>query len=77
MKTKIEIESMFKYEQKKTEKPDYLVGREWSDLQKAWKEYKNAQESSDDVKITSSAKRIQNLQKKLGMKVTDFQELRV
>lgn len=66
---------MFKFVQNPTEKTDYIVGREWSILKKAWRDYKLAKENINDAKSVELAQKIQTLQKKLGIKVSEFPEL--
>lgn len=67
---------MFRFVEKKSERTDYIVGREWGSLRKAWKEYRKAQDDANDAKAVECAKRIQNLQKKLGIKISEFSEIK-
>ena len=66
---------MFKFVQKDTEKPDYLVGRDWGALKKAWKEYRQAKDDVNEDKMIQFATKIRNLQKKLSIKQSEFPEL--
>lgn len=66
---------MFRFVEKKSEKTDYIVGGEWSGLKKAWKEYRKAKDDNNTEKMTEYAKKILILQKKLGVKQTEFPEL--
>ncbi|MGI0047546.1 MAG: hypothetical protein ACREBB_10240 [Nitrosotalea sp.] len=68
---------MFRFVEKKSEKTDYIVGREWSVLKKAWKEYRKARDEDNTEKMTKHAKKILNLQKKLGVKQSEFPELKM
>ena len=63
---------MFKFIQNDTEKPDYLVGRDWGALNKAWKEYRQAKDDVNEQKMAQYATKIRNLQKKLGLKQSQF-----
>lgn len=74
-KTTFSIKTMFKFEQKPTEKTDYIVGSTWSSLQKSWKEYKKAKEEANVLRMKQYGRKIQNLQKKLGLKESTFPEL--
>ncbi|MEM3144046.1 MAG: hypothetical protein QXW91_05410 [Candidatus Nitrosotenuis sp.] len=67
---------MFKFVQSPTEKTDYIVGRQWSLLKKAWKDYKVAKENLNNSKAIEIAQKIQTLQKKLGINVSEFPELK-
>lgn len=66
---------MFKFVQKTAEKPDYIVGGEWSALQKAWRQYRKAKEEVNTKKMTEYATKIRNLQSKLGLKQSEFPEI--
>lgn len=68
---------MFRFIEKKSEKTDYIVGREWSSLKKAWKEYRKFKDSNDIDKMSECSKKILNLQKKLGIKQSEFPELKI
>ena len=68
---------MFKFEQRPTEKTDYVVGGPWHLLKKAMKEYLKAKEEVNQYKMKIYAKKIQNLQKKLGLKISEFPELKI
>lgn len=74
-KTNLAIFVMFKFEQNPTEKPDYIVGGTWSSLKKAWKMYKKAKDDVDEKNMVKFAKKIVNLQAKLGIKQSEFSEL--
>lgn len=67
---------MFRFIEKKSEKTDYIVGREWSNLKKTWKEYRKAKDENNTEKMAEYAKKILNLQKKLGVKQSEFSELK-
>lgn len=69
------IKIMFKFEQKPTEKTDYIVGSTWSLLNKSWREYRAAKEDMNILKMKLYAQKIQILQKKLGLKESRFFEL--
>ena len=68
---------MFKFVQSDSEKPDYLVGREWGALKKAWKEYRQAKDNANIDKMIQFASKIKNLQKKLSIKQSEFPELSI
>jgi uncharacterized membrane protein (DUF106 family) len=68
---------MFRFVEKKSEKTDYIVGREWSSLKKTWKEYRKAKDESNTEKMAEYAKKILNLQKKLGIKQSEFPGLKI
>lgn len=63
---------MFKFIQKKNEKTDYIVGREWSELKKTWDKYTKAQDDQNHDKMEQYANKINRLQEKLGIKKTNF-----
>lgn len=65
---------VFRFVEKKSERTDYIVGREWSNLKKAWKEYREAKDDNNAEKMAESAKKILRLQNKLGIKKTEFPE---
>ncbi len=65
---------MFRFIEKKSEKTDYIVGRKWSSLKKAWKEYRKAKDENNTEKMAEYAKKILDLQKKLGVKQSEFPE---
>ncbi len=67
---------MFKFEQEHAEKPDYIIGQTWSSLKKAWKNYQKAKDDVDTEKMIKFAKKIHNLQIKLGIKQSEFSELK-
>lgn len=68
---------MFRFIEKKSEKTDYIVGREWSSLKKAWKEYRKAKDENNTEKMSEHAKKILSLQKRLGVKQSEFPELKI
>jgi len=68
---------VFKFNQKPTEKTDYVVGSSWYSLKKAMKEYLKAKEEVNQYKMKIYAKKIQNSQKKLGLKISEFPELKI
>lgn len=68
---------MFRFIEKKSEKTDYIVGREWSSLKKAWKEYRKFKDENNTEKMLEYAKKIQSFQKKLGVKQSEFPELKI
>lgn len=74
-KTNFFTNIMFKFEQKITEKTDYIVGSNWTSLKKAWKEYKKAKEEFNVLQMRQYANKIKNLQKKLGLRESRFIEL--
>lgn len=63
---------VFKFVQKKNEKPDYIVDRDWSELKKTWDKYKAAADEQNPDKINQFAYKINRLQGKLNIKKTDF-----
>ncbi len=63
---------MFKFVQKKNERPDYIVGRDWAELKKTWDKYKAAADEQNSDKINRFANKINHLQEKLCIKKTDF-----
>lgn len=67
---------MFRFVEKKSEKTDYIVGREWSSLKKAWKEYRKAKDEDNVKGMLDHAKKILSLQKKLGIKQSEFPEIK-
>lgn len=71
------ILAMFRFVEKKSEKTDYIVGREWSSLRKAWKEYRKFKDDNNIEKMAEYSKKILNLQKKLGIKQSEFPELKI
>ncbi len=66
---------MFKFAQKPTEETNYIVGGTWSKLNKALREYKKAKEEFNISQMKIYSKKIQSLQKKLGLKESKFPEL--
>lgn len=66
---------MFQFIQKRSEKTNYLVGREWSALTKALKDYKKAETEGNIDKMTKIAKKIKLIQQNLGIKQSDFSNL--
>lgn len=66
---------MFKFIQKDTAKPDYIVGGEWGALKKAWEDYRKAKEEVNPKKMIQYATKIRNLQSKLSLKQSEFPEL--
>jgi len=55
--------------------PSYSKGQTWGALKKAWKAYKIAKVQNDKEKMKEYAKRIQTLQKDLGLKQSKFDVL--
>jgi len=53
----------------------YTKGQTWGALKKCWKAYKIAKAQKDREKMIEYAKRIQSLQKKLGLEVSKFPDL--
>jgi len=66
---------MFKFEQNPAEKTDYIVGSTWASLTKSWKEYAKAKEDMNILKMKQYSKKILNLQTKLNLKPSSFEEL--
>lgn len=66
---------MFKFEQNPAEKTDYIVGSTWALLTKSWKEYAKAKEDMNILKMKQYSKKILNLQTKLNLKPSSFEEL--
>ncbi|MCA9828112.1 MAG: hypothetical protein KC444_06970 [Nitrosopumilus sp.] len=66
---------MFKFEQNPAEKTDYIIGSTWSSLTKTWKKYNQAKEDMNIMLMRQYSKKIQNLQKKLGLEESHFEEL--
>ena len=66
---------MFKFEEKTTERTDYIVGNDWASLKKTWKDYKKAKENFNVLRMRQYANKIKNLQKKLGLRESRFIEL--
>ena len=66
---------MFKFQQNPVEKTDYIVGSAWSTLTKTWKKYNQAKEDMNILQMKLYSKKILNLQKKLGLKESNFEEL--
>ncbi len=67
---------MFKFQQNPMEKTDYIVGSTWSTLNKSWKGYRKAKEGVNILQMKLFARRIITLQKKLGLKDSQFTELK-
>ncbi len=63
---------MFKFIQKKNEKTDYIIGREWSELKKSWEKYTIAKDENNSKLMKQYAEKINRLQEKLGIKKTSF-----
>lgn len=63
---------MFKFVQKKNEKTNYIVGGDWSELKKTWDKYNKAADDHNPDKIEQYANKINRLQKKMGIKMTNF-----
>ena len=53
----------------------FTKGQTWGALKKAWKAYKIAKVQNDRTKMMEYAKRIQTLQKELGLQVAKFPDL--
>lgn len=53
----------------------FTKGQTWGALKKAWKAYKIAKVQNDKEKMMEYAKRIQTLQKELGLTVAKFPDL--
>jgi len=53
----------------------FTKGQTWGALKKAWKAYKIAKVQNDRKKMEEYAKRIQTLQKELGLTVAKFPDL--
>jgi division protein CdvB (Snf7/Vps24/ESCRT-III family) len=53
----------------------YTKGQTWGALKKAWKAYKIAKVQKDRKRLEEYAKRIQTLQKELGLQVAKFPDL--
>ncbi|MEM1994637.1 MAG: hypothetical protein QXW32_04085 [Nitrososphaerales archaeon] len=53
----------------------FTKGQTWGALKKAWKAYKIAKVQNDKEKMKEYAKRIQTLQKELGLTVAKFPDL--
>ena len=53
----------------------FTKGQIWGALKKAWKAYKIAKVQKDRKRMKEYAKRIQTLQKELGLEVAKFPEL--
>jgi len=66
---------MFKFQQNPAEKTDYIVGSTWASLTKTWKKYNQAKEDMNILLMKQYSKKILNLQKKLGLKESSFEEL--
>lgn len=66
---------MFKFQQNPAEKTDYIVGSTWASLTKSWKKYNKAKEEMNIPQMKLYSNKILNLQKKLGLKESDFEEL--
>ena len=66
------MENMFKFIQKKNEKTDYIIGREWSELKITWDKYLKAKEDENSEKMCQYANKINKLQEKIGIKKTNF-----
>ena len=68
---------MFKFQQNPSEKTDYIVGSTWASLTKSWKKYNKAKEDMNILQMKLYSNKILNLQKKLGLKESDFEELSI
>ncbi|HET8720275.1 MAG TPA: hypothetical protein VFM64_04695 [Candidatus Nitrosotenuis sp.] len=66
---------MFEFVQKRSEKTNYLVGREWFALTKALKEYKKAEAEGNMNTMVKLAKKIRLIQQNLGIKQSEFPNL--
>jgi division protein CdvB (Snf7/Vps24/ESCRT-III family) len=53
----------------------FTKGQTWGALKKAWKAYKIAKVQNDRTRMMEYAKRIQTLQKELGLQVAKFPDL--
>ncbi len=53
----------------------FTKGQTWGALKKAWKAYKIAKVQNDKERMKEYAKRIQTLQKELGLTVAKFPDL--
>ncbi|MFN3622191.1 MAG: hypothetical protein ACK4TI_04790, partial [Nitrososphaerales archaeon] len=53
----------------------FTKGQTWGALKKAWKAYKIAKVQNDKERMKEYAKRIQTLQKELGLTVANFPDL--
>lgn len=53
----------------------FTKGQTWGALKKAWKAYKIAKVQKDRNRMVEYAKRIQTLQKALGLEVAKFPDL--
>jgi hypothetical protein len=53
----------------------FTKGQTWGALKKCWKAYKIAKVQNDRAKMIEYAKRIQTLQKELGLEVAKFPDL--
>ena len=63
---------MFKFVQKKNEKPDYIIGRDWAELKKTWDKYKVAADEQNPNKINQFTNKINRLEEKLDIQKTNF-----
>ena len=66
---------MFKFKQNPAEKTDYIVGSTWASLTKTWKKYNQAKEDMNIILMRQYSRKILNLQKKLGLRESVFEEL--
>ncbi len=66
---------MFKFQQNPAEKTDYIVGSTWASLTKSWKKYNKAKEDMNILQMKIYSNKILNLQKKLGLKESSFEDL--
>ena len=69
------MKDMFEFQQNPAEKTDYIVGSTWSSLTKTWKKYDQAKEDMNVMLMKQYSKKIKNLQKKLGLEESEFDEL--
>jgi hypothetical protein len=53
----------------------FTEGQTWGALKKCWKAYKIAKAQNDRDRMLEYAKRIQSLQKELGLEVSKFPNL--
>lgn len=66
---------VFEFIEKKTEKADYLIGGDWSLLKKAWKHYAISKGKDEYDNMKKYARKIREIQKRMGLKQTSFTEL--
>ena len=62
---------MFKFIQKKNERPDLVAGN-WTELKKAWSKYNVAEDKRDHDKMERFAGKINRLEERLDVKKTGF-----